>query len=324
MARKFNLEEQPRRGDVFFFKPEDILVREVNRGRKYQPTPERVLARAESMMDYGQEQPVTCRIENGGPVLILGFTRSNAARLIRQGFTDSEGNFRQDPDFVLQSKIVQCDDKEAFVHNIVENAHRDETSPIDDAWNQERLRTQYGYNNAEIARVYRYNDVQKVYRNEKLLELPEELQQKVHFKQLTVNAAIDYLNAPVDQRDEILKQALKEDGSVDGSALRNAAREAILSGNILNDDDLDEIAEESDASSTQKRRNRSPKAPSRSMRDVRKFFEAMKESEDNDPALKDFAKSMLTWVKGKKTDKALNNAFNRLLAAREAEAAEAA
>jgi ParB-like chromosome segregation protein Spo0J len=131
----------PKRKDLWWIDPIKIIVTEEDRGRSQPPTEDQVVELAMSIHDYGQQQPATCRrVDKDRVKLVAGFTRCAAARLIRDGFTGTDNVQRHKPDFMLQCVLVDCNPAESFRRNVIENAHRGETSPIDDAFNQRRLR----------------------------------------------------------------------------------------------------------------------------------------------------------------------------------------
>ena len=110
-----------KRVDIFYVDPNEIIVDETLRGRHVPPTDEDIHARAESFRKQGQLQPVLARKLSDGTnriQLIAGFTRVNAARLIRHGYryVDDDGNEQEhcDPDFPIQVKLWQGNDEEAL------------------------------------------------------------------------------------------------------------------------------------------------------------------------------------------------------------------
>jgi ParB-like chromosome segregation protein Spo0J len=230
MATKVNAGDV-KRGDLLFVDPYELKVVEELRGRHKPPTEEAVILMAESILDHGQRQPVECRkIENHRLQLTLGFTRTAAVRLIRKGFTDSQGVERPaDPEFRLKVVITDTNDDLAFIHNIVENAHRNQTSPMDDAFNQNRLREKYGKNDAEIARLYQYKGQGMVSRLKKLISLDTRFQEMVHDGTLSINGALELLDLPADARDAALAAATNQDsGKVNATDLRAQVRDRIL------------------------------------------------------------------------------------------------
>jgi ParB-like chromosome segregation protein Spo0J len=55
----------------------------------------------------------------------------------------------------LKAKVVIVNDEEAFRRDVVENRERAETSPVDDAHNQRRLREDFGW----TGRIAEFNHV---------------------------------------------------------------------------------------------------------------------------------------------------------------------
>lgn len=230
MATKVNAGDV-KRGDLLFVDPFEIKVVEELRGRHKPPTEEAVIKMAMSILEHGQLEPVECRkIENHRLQLTLGFTRTAAVRLIRTGFTDLDGVERPaDKEFRLKAVITDTNDDKAFIRNVVENAHRNATTAMDDAFNQDRLRTKYGMNDAEIARLYQYKGQGMVTRLKKLLSLDTRFQDMVHDGTLSINGALELLDLPADQRDSALQAATDQDsGKVNATDLRAQVRDRIL------------------------------------------------------------------------------------------------
>lgn len=322
MATKINAGDDVKRGDFFWVDPTEVIVKEELRGRQKPPTEGDIISMAESLMDHGQRQPVECRkVENNRLLLNMGFTRTAAARLIRTGFIGTEGSERRDENFKLKVILSDGNDKDAFIHNIVENAHRNNTTAIDDAYNHNRLREQYGYNDAQITRLYRYDDPNKVSRYRKLLNLKTDVQNLVADGSLAVQAAIDLLDMPEDKHAEVLAAATvtKADGTikVQGSAIRQQVRSHHLNddGNEdVNNDDPNSGATDPVKKKTKTKGNKETNGlKPLSMREIRKFFEAQSSSETQvDPGIQAFSKSVLAWLAGKVGDKSMNNALNKL------------
>lgn len=304
MALKVNAGDDVKRGDLFFVDPFQIIVKEELRGRRFPPTSEQIVEMAMSIYDNTQRQPIECRrVADARLQSTAGFTRVNAIRLIREGFEGTDGVHRQDPEFKVQVKIVDCNDETALRNNIVENAHRNETSDVDDAHNQNTLRERYGYDDTKIAQLYQYKSTVKVGRLRKLLQLSEAEQELVHTGKLGTQAAIDALELPADKRAELFAQLADGKGKINGSAVADQVREHILSDNhdendlVVAGDDVDEKPKS--------------KFKARTVRNIRQYFEALKESDD--PALQRFASDSLKWIGGRSTDRAMDNAVNRLL-----------
>lgn len=288
MAIQVKTEEKVTRGDMLGVSPFDVIVKPELRGRHVAPSHEQIMERAISMIEHGQLQPVTARRDSEKRIIITaGFTRTEAAQLIRKGF-EHEGKRYQVEDFKLQVRIIECNDEDAFKQNIVENAHRNETSPVDDAHNQNRLRTQYNMNDAAIARLYGYTNQNKVGRLRKLLLLSSAQQLQVHNGTLTVSAALDLLELSEEDRDVALASATSEDGEVDANEVREKAREA---------------------------RAAKGQNTTRTIKEIRAFFETLK-GESLSPDIRKFSDTFLMYLNGKRTDKTLDKAIDELLNAK--------
>ena len=107
MALKVTAGDDIRRGDLFFVNPFEIIVKEELRGRRFPPTPEQIVEMAMSIYDNNQRQAIECRRVGADKRLqsTAGFTRINAIWLICEGFTGTDGVFRQDAEFKVQVKM---------------------------------------------------------------------------------------------------------------------------------------------------------------------------------------------------------------------------
>jgi ParB-like chromosome segregation protein Spo0J len=312
MAIKLNAGDV-KRSDLYSVDPFEVVVKEELRGRWTPPTETMIINMAMSMMENGQRQPVEVRkIAEGKLMLVLGFTRTAAARLIRTGFTHNEVHY-QDEQFKLKCSLTDANDQKAFINNIVENAHRNNTSPIDDAMNHHKLRDQYGYSDTDIAKLYQHGEnpdktinVAKVGRLRRLLALPEEAKQLVHTGKLAVQAALDILDIEDEAiRNTTLEAVYADCGageSVSGTTIRSKIRDT-----ILNDDSK---TDEEKATATAAAGKKAIKP--RSMKEIRTFFGNLQENHVDD-AVKEFSKQFLSWVEGKKSDKVLGNAVEKFL-----------
>lgn len=196
-----------KRGDFFFIDPFQIETREELRGRHIPPTADKIVELAVSILAHGQLQPIQCRRMEGNRLLLtLGFTRMAAIRLIRSGFLDTEGIQHCDPEIKIKAVVNDANDETAFIQNVVENAHRNETSAIDDAYNQDRLRDRYGKTDAEIARLYQYRSPGKVGQLRQLLTLSGDVQKRVHSGELSMQAALDMRHLPEPEQIELAQQ----------------------------------------------------------------------------------------------------------------------
>lgn len=286
-----------KRGDMWLVDPFEMDVQENLRGRHKPPTEEQVIERALSMMKHGQLQPVEGRkLANKRIQIIMGFTRTNAARLIRKGFTDAEGVHHCDPKFMLKLVVVTANDREAFTYNIVENAHRNYTSDVDDAHNHRILSERYGMTDAEITALYQYKDKGRVGRLRKLLLLPEEVQDQVHDGRMTVTAALDLLELPSDKQAEVIKAATKDTGKVDTGKVRSQVRDHILADQEPKDSGAEILPPAGP-----------PRSKARSMGELRAFLK----EEPCGKTQTEFATAMLEWLDGNTTNKQFAEAFDK-------------
>jgi ParB-like chromosome segregation protein Spo0J len=340
--------EDWRRSDMFHVDPTRILVREDLRGRRYPPSEEAIIRRAVSFYRYGQLQPCVVRlISHAGatnvPLLSAGFTRTAAARLLREGFVvpdDFEeealaeaaesqvppvkaGDFIQVAEFMLQIRHTKCNEKEALIHNIVENNERDATSDIDDAHNQERLRRDHGFSNAEIARLYNYGagGQNKVSRLSRLLELPDPIQLRVHLGEIPTQAALELLESgrPQEQWEDLLAESTSTTGKVVAAKLRDTVRDHQLA----DFEDANQAAEAA-ASGTCPVTGTKPEPPKtkpRSMANVKKLVDSVINGEwDNvDPATVALMRKVKQYLAGRLRDETLLKAFGDHLESEPAE-----
>jgi ParB-like chromosome segregation protein Spo0J len=303
MASEIRAGGDSKRTDMHLVDPTKVIVKEELRGRSKPPLEHQIQDMALSFYDHGQRQPVECRkMPNDTLSLVLGFTRTAAARLLRNGFTHPEsGELIKDEEFLLKVLVTSSNDKEAFIRNIVENAHRNQTSPIDDANNQERLRDKYGKTCEEIARLYNKSENQIV-RYQKLLQLPDKAQDLVHYGKLAVQAALDILDIDDDiQRNQAfihVYEKCQSNGRIVAAEVRSVVRD------IINDDhrDPNDLPE----------KKRKPKTLSRSRKEVKSFFEDLRDNHENQH-LKNLADSMVHFMAGKLSVEELSEQFDLIL-----------
>lgn len=315
---KIEAGEDVRRAELFFVDPYQVTVKEELRGRMIAPSAEAIIEMAMSIYDNQQRQPVECRRVGVDKrlQLTLGFTRTAACRLIRDGFTGTDGIERVDANFMLKVLVVDCNDEQALKNNIVENAHRNWTTDIDDAHNQNMLREKYGYSNEDIAKLYQQKTTAKVIRLQGLLQLTKEEQLLVHEGKLSTTAALDLLPLDAEKRTEIIQSLQGEDGKIKGSAIADQVRDHILADNEVSDDDSTVMTK------AERQETPKPKFKPRTVKNIRDFFEEVKSVEDTDPAVKKFAEGMLKWVGGRVTDKTMAQYLHNLLLATETEEVE--
>jgi hypothetical protein len=308
MSTRISAGEDVKRGDLFMIDPYQIIVKEELRGRHFPPTEQMIIDMALSMMENGQRQAVECRkVENDKLLLVLGFTRTAAARLIREGFIHPETNEQVvDTEFKIKVIITDANDQKAFLNNIVENAHRNQTSAIDDAFNQHRLRDQYGLSDSEIRHLFQYRDQNKVGRLRKLLSIPTQAQSLVHEGRLPVQAALDILEIEDETARNEAWEKVYADCESNGNTRASEVR-ALVRQHHLNDDHKEGQDEQTGEPAA-----KVSKAKPLSCKEIRTFFENLAEN-SVDESIQAFANTSLLWLSGKRADKTMLKAIDALL-----------
>lgn len=328
----YTANDDAKRQEFFLVSPDDVTILEDLRGRHFPPDDDKIIEMAMSIFDNTQLQPIECRRQTIGTiknklVATSGFTRANAVRLIRQGFTGTDGVDRLDPKFCIKVIVRECSDEAAFIHNIVENNHRNATSDIDDAHNQERMRDRYGKSDSEIAKLYQYPSSNKVGRLRKLLQLDESEQLLVHRGLLSTAAALDLLDLDPDQRKAVIAQCQQGDETtkINGAKIQDAVRDVILNDTVDNGEvdegEVDGNTTETTVVATTATKGKNYKP--RTMSNLRKLFDATVADENTDPHVAKFVKDMQKWLAGKVGDTAMHNAFKRILEAQPTPVVEA-
>ena len=111
---------------VMTLDPRTLVVNPELRARKFGPAPEAVADMAYSMITTGQDTPISVRnvaAKGADPqwCVVSGYTRTEAAILIREGFTHNDEEFKN-PRFVIKAlEAPKMDDAEALVKAIIEN-----------------------------------------------------------------------------------------------------------------------------------------------------------------------------------------------------------
>lgn len=199
MSAKFNTNMPVGRFDGLTIDPADVVAAEGNNGRWAPHDDEAVNDLVRSYEEVGQLQPVVItRDHEKRPVLVAGYRRWKAAVRYNEKHPDAP--------IGLKCVLTTVNEEEAFQRNLIENLQRRETSPVDDAYNQRRLREVYGWADSRIAQFYRVSDT-SVGRYKKLLTLSTDILKKVHSRELTVRAAVDLADLSPEDRREILAPA---------------------------------------------------------------------------------------------------------------------
>ena len=126
--------------------PRELILDESRNGRRFVPKVEDMMV---ALLTQGQQSPIKVRPSPGNEgklEVVFGFRRVKAAIAIM----DQE---LFDGVFKLRYEVEDLDDKSAFISNLAENKDREGTTPIDNAYNYQRLKTEYGMEQKEIAKV---------------------------------------------------------------------------------------------------------------------------------------------------------------------------
>lgn len=174
--------------------PAEIQAKKNTRWDGAELNPLDVEEKCQSFEKHGQLQPVRVR-KNGDKVeLIFGFTRHAAAMLFNE----------RHPDKPMKLKCVatSCNAEEALQESIVENRSRKNTTPMDDAFAQKRLREEHGWNDAQIAELYK-TSASMVAKLKHLLSLSKSEQMQVHLREISFDAAMQLASLSEADRAEI-------------------------------------------------------------------------------------------------------------------------
>jgi ParB/RepB/Spo0J family partition protein len=133
------------RTSEYRFLPESIEIDPAMNGRHELPDIQWIV---DSILRHGQLQPVTIRRTAGKPVLVAGFSRWRAVSEINK-------NKLTEKPIELRCSYTALNEKQAFLANIEENRVRNATTPMDDAYNIQRLINVYQMTESEVAESYR-------------------------------------------------------------------------------------------------------------------------------------------------------------------------
>lgn len=126
------------------FLPHFIKVKPELNGRHDLPNIEWLI---NSILEFGQLQPVVIRNDGGTPVLCAGFSRWRAI---------SEINKRKltPKPLLVRCSYLKVDEMQGYLAAIAENHHRNAPTELDDAYNVQRMLNIYQMTEEQIAAVY--------------------------------------------------------------------------------------------------------------------------------------------------------------------------
>lgn len=278
MAMQINAGEVKRQ-DLLLIDVENIKVDFSKRGRQQIPTQQDIERLAKSILENpgGQLQPCRVRrLADKTVELFFGFTRYQAVKWIN----DNQG-LQGDQRLKLKVIVTECNDLDAFLQNIDENNIRNTTTAVDDAYNQRRLRDTFGFTETQIAE--RYNcTVAWVAQLKRLLLLAPDIQARIG-QGMSTSAALQLCDLSEDEQRKVLAVADEAGTTLKATEVKKAKRASTTAGGDH----------------------------SRSMREVKGFFEALNGPSEDEP-VRLFAKSVISYLAGKTSDKAFENAIHRL------------
>lgn len=211
MAVEFSVKGS--RTSEYRFLPEQIEVDPNLNGRHEVPDIQWII---ESILQHGQLQPVTIRRTAGKPVLVAGFSRWRAVSEINK-------HRMTDKPLELRCSYTALNEKQAFLANIEENRVRNATTPMDDAYNIQRLINVHQMSEQEAADAYR-TSVAWVKGRLKLIEATPEVEKAIRSGKIKGTAAQAVAKLAKEHQRNLAKVA-EEKGTVTAADIRKETGE---------------------------------------------------------------------------------------------------
>jgi ParB-like chromosome segregation protein Spo0J len=324
MSSTIKTENKTRRQDTFCVDPSDVRPGRNSRMIESSDYLERIVDRAISIAKDGQLQPVEVRKEADNTLtLSFGFTRYEAVKLLRSGFTGVDPQTGEsvsfcDPKAQLWVKVTKCDVDEAFLRGIKENLERNDTTDLQEALAQSEIRTTMGWTDAAIARFYGYRNQNRVSFLSKLLSLPEKTQQLVHQGKMALHAAL--LTEGLSETDQtaVIEAATDGKGRVEGAALKGLIRDLLAKrAPAASADETTADAGTEDETEDEAEDTGHDEAPvsarlKRSVKEFANFVDEAKTTVGVKPDVLNLLACLVSWFKNEKTDKQLWNAIDKV------------
>jgi ParB family chromosome partitioning protein len=294
------------KGNVYRLPPSAILVPKEMNGRKYGSTDTKDLIRDFLNPDVGQLQPIGVRQTKDGVAVAYGFRRHAAALEIEE-----MGLAKSGESFLIDCILVKGDDDAAYTKNVLENIQRQSTTPIDDAYNIDRLTTEFGKSREEVGKLYgkggKPRSASWISQTLKLLTLPADIQKKIHSGEIGVAAAYELASADEETREEVVKAAKAKGGRVTREAVSEARREAAEKAPKAGK------AKGGKGKTAKPKKGRTPSEErGRSRKEVQVFFTQLANLVETNPTMAEqdkegqtveLGKQFLAWLGGKGTNK---------------------
>lgn len=199
-----------------------LIKMDLERNRKAGMDAESIKALAQNIKTHGLLQPVMLNKVGDELWCVYGHRRTLAA--MEAGLPTISAIIRQD-----------MSEKDIAAARVIENEQHEDTSPIDKAKSMLMLKA-VGFSQNEIADMIPRTYPADVSRTLSLLKLPQELQDKVHSNQMTVQAALSLVPANPQEQAEVAKAIevavapLVAEGASD-AAVKRASTEVVLAQN---------------------------------------------------------------------------------------------
>lgn len=211
------------RTSEYGFLPEELeIIPEMN-GRHELPDVQWIV---DSILRHGQLQPITIRRTGGKPVLVAGFSRWRAVNEINSKGL-SERPLR------LRCSYTALNEKQAFLANIEENRVRNQTTPMDDAYNIQRLINVYQMTEQEVADSYR-ETIAWIKGRLSLIELIPEAEKAVRDGRVKTSAAKEIAKLSGD----LQKKVVKKEGKITAKDVREVKPETATKRPAFKDKEL--------------------------------------------------------------------------------------
>ena len=196
--------------DVWRVDPDDLQMNQKLRGRIEKPD---ISGLIHSIRQVGQLQPIVARKDtDNGLHVVAGFSRVEAISALKKEQPDKGWT-------VLVRVLSAINDAKGFSLGLAENIVRNNLSPLEAARGVERLRNVFNQNVTDVATALG-RSAPWVYQMEKLLELPEDLLQRIHRREVSIEAA--FLLAKDPNREKLIEKVIA-DKAVTNKANENKA-----------------------------------------------------------------------------------------------------
>lgn len=160
----------------------------------------RIESLAEDIRKLGQRNPIGLREHDEKLQIIYGWSRIKAIQRLGRDEIDAKN-------------YGKISDLEAQMHNISDNVHREDLTPLEIAYQVEKLREKFDIPVQRIAEIYGGKN-QYVYDLLTLTEMKEEIKEAVHLGKIGLTHAIEINKHPDSNQLEILRDVIEQGLSV--------------------------------------------------------------------------------------------------------------